>query len=128
MPSINLTPMLDVVFLLLIFFLLTSIAVTQPVLNLSLPTAVHAEKGEEGDAVQVVIRKGGSIEIDQETIALKALETTLQQKVGDHPEKKIVISADREAPFGLFVRLLDTAQGLNLKNMAILTRTDGEKP
>jgi len=123
-PSINMTPMVDMVFLLLIFFLLTSMAITQPLLNLTLPKASHAEKSSGGEGLQILIRKSGNVEVDQEPIAIDHLETRLKQKVTGNREKKIFLSADENAPFGLFVQVLDILQGLKLNKLSILTESE----
>lgn len=125
---INMMPMIDMVFLLLIFFLLTSIVVTQPVLDLSLPRASHSEAMEGEKSIQLVIRKGGQIEIDHETVRLEALEGILKAKIPGVTKRKLLITADREAPFGIFVQVLDRVQGLGLKDLGILTEPPEERP
>ncbi|MFQ5596674.1 MAG: ExbD/TolR family protein [Nitrospiria bacterium] len=121
-PSINMTPMVDVVFLLLIFFLLTSMAISSPVLDLHLPKAAHAENDAERAGLQIVIRKGGQVEIDRETVGLVHLERTLETKLAARPETRVLLSAAEKAPFGVFVRVIDTLQGLNHKHLAIVTQ------
>ncbi len=123
-PSIDMTPMVDMVFLLLIFFLLTSMAITQPVLNLTLPKASHSEKSGGGEGIRLVIRKWGTVEVDQEPIAINGLDARLKQKVADNNEKKIFLSADENAPFGLFVQVLDILHDLKLNKLSILTQSE----
>lgn len=120
---INMMPMIDVVFLLLIFFLLTSVVVTQPVLDLSLPRATHSEPMKKGQVIQILIRREGQIEIDKKIIRLDALERFFKTKIqsGEHP--KLLMTADQKAPFGIVVQILDLLQGLGLRDIAISTRT-----
>ena len=120
---IDMTPMVDMVFLLLIFFLLTSMALTQPVLDLNLPRATQSESMAENEGLQIVIRKDGQIEIDHEAVPAREIERVLEKKLAAMPGKKVVLSADEKAPFGLFVQVLDSLQGLNHNNLAILTPT-----
>jgi len=124
--SMNMTPMVDMVFLLLIFFLLTSMALSPPILNLDLPSAAHADTESEGEHIEIVIRKGGEIEIDQETVPGNQWEGVLKKRLATTPETKVLLSADKAAPFGLFVEVLDTLHGLNHPHLAILTQK--EKP
>lgn len=125
-PEMNLTPMMDVVFLILIFFLLTSIVSTQPVLNLDLPHASHS-KDENKVQIQLVIRKEGQIEIDGEEVKLTELETVLRQKMIQTEENKLLVAADKEAPFGRFVSVLDLVKKLNFSQLDILTQTAAVK-
>ncbi len=120
-PSINLMPMLDVVFLILIFFLLTSIVTTQPVLNLDLPKSVHASLPNKGKHIQIVIQKSGEIKVNQDRVTLDQLEFALSQSLGGDIKKQLVISADKDASFGHFVGVLDIVKNLNISNLEILT-------
>lgn len=127
-PSIDMTPMIDMVFQLLIFFLLTSIFAAQPVLDLTLPSAEDAkEKGQE-ESVHLFIRKEGKIFIDEEEIPLEGLGAALQAKIGADRKRPVLLSADREAPFQRFVDVLDVVRRHDLSNLAILTRPKEESP
>lgn len=114
-------PMLDVVFLILIFFLLTSIVATKPVLNLDLPRAEHAEMSGRKTQHHLVIQKNGQMTLDEQSVSPAELEGRLNQMRAVSPEKKLLVSADKAAPFGVFVQVLDLAQKLNLANLEILT-------
>ncbi len=120
-PSINLTPMLDAVFLILIFFLLTSIIAAKPVIKLDLPQSESSQALPIKNQVQVVIQKDGTIEIDERPVSLNELEGMLQQKMGGNTEEKLLISADKAAPFGQFIKVLDVVKRLNIDNLEILT-------
>ncbi|MFQ5949554.1 MAG: ExbD/TolR family protein [Nitrospiria bacterium] len=122
-PIINMTPMIDMVFLLLIFFLLTSIFVSRPVLDLTIPEAANSTTQEKGKEIRLFIRRGGEIEIDREEIALENLATVLRTKVERDQKKTLFLSADQDIPFRLFVRVLDVAQGLDLSDLAIVTQS-----
>lgn len=120
-PSIDMTPMIDMVFQLLIFFLLTSIFASRPVLDLVLPEAEHAKTGGEREAVHLFIDREGRLFVDQETVPKEALRAVLEKKLEGAPEKTILLSADQSAPFRLFVHVLDVTQGLGLHDLAIVT-------
>ncbi len=127
-PSINMTPMVDMVFLLLIFFLLTSMAMRPPVLDLSLPQADHAEKNLGREDLQIVIHKAGQIEINRKPVRRSQLQAELKAQLAAQPEKKVVLSADAQAPFGVFVSVIDTLHALNHHNLAIASQSLKEAP
>lgn len=121
-PSIDMTPMIDMVFQLLIFFLLTSIFAAQPVLDLTLPAAEHARDKEENKKFHLYLNKGGKIFIDQEEVSVEDLSKALKEKMEAAGEKALLLSADEEVPFRSIVRVLDVVKGLEILNLAIVTR------
>lgn len=121
-PPIDMTPMIDMVFQLLIFFLLTSIFAAQPILDLALPPAKHAQAQEEKKEVHLVLKKEGKVFIGEEEIAMGLLPQVLKEKMGAGDKKTLFLSADQEVPFRFFVRVLDMAKGLGLSDLAILTQ------
>ena len=82
-PFIDMTPMIDMVFQLLIFFLLTSIFAAQPALDLTLPSAEHAKEEAREESVHLFIQKEGTIFIDEEEISLEGLGAALQALMPD---------------------------------------------
>ncbi|NKE73545.1 ExbD/TolR family protein [Candidatus Manganitrophus noduliformans] len=127
-PFIDMTPMIDMVFQLLIFFLLTSIFAAQPALDLTLPSAEHAKEEAREESVHLFIQKEGTIFIDEEEISLEGLGAALQAKVEADRKRPILLSADREAPFQRFVDVLDVVRHHNHSNLTVLTRPKGESP
>lgn len=126
--SIDMTPMIDMVFQLLIFFLLTSIFASQTALDLILPSAEQAKASDPKKKIDVLIRKEGTILIDLQEVSLERLQAALQEKSADDPKIPVVLSADREAPFQRFVDVLDAVRALGLSNLAIVTRSEKPPP
>ncbi len=127
-PGINLTPMLDVVFLILIFFLLTSVISVKPVLDLNLPQAGSARSVPDKQELQIVIYKNGNLELEGETVSLSNLEKRLRENTTQAPGKSLRVSADEAAPFGKFIKVLDIVQKLKLDHLEIVTHPPEEKP
>lgn len=125
--TINMTPMIDVVFQLLIFFLLTSILVAQPVLELVLPEAEHTKGKEERNEIHLFIQKGGKVFLGEEEVSMEDLSEALRNKMGNAVKKGFILSVDQDVPFRIFVRVMDIAKGLGISDMAIVTRRPKEK-
>lgn len=124
-PGIDMTPMLDMVFQLLIFFMLTSIIAARPVLDLVLPRSEQAKPKEKNEEIHLFLKKEGEIFIDEVAVTREALPDVLKEKVGSGEKKTLFLSADREAHFHHFVHLLDVAKGLGVPDLAIVTRNEG---
>lgn len=119
--GINLTPLIDLVFLLLVFFMLTSHFVRDEMIPLALPTA---DTGQPltGDTLQVVLDNQGRIVIDRETIAPALLEGRLRQELQRRSNKRLQLRGDKTAALGLTVAVLDAARKAEAAGVDIVTR------
>ncbi len=117
--SLNVAPLVDIVFLLLIFFLLTS-AFIHPGLELTLPEARPAEAQEAEENV-VQITKEGEIYLNAEPVSEEQLRERLQESLAADPDKVIVIKADEKLEFGLFVSVMDISREAGARNLTIST-------
>lgn len=118
-PGIDLTPMLDVVFLLLIFFLLTS-AFSRPMLPLNLPEAKSAEMSNE-PPVAISIKIDGSIYVNNQSVAANELYDVLSKMYHGSHRKDLNLMSDKGVPFGKVVEVLDIAKQSGAENIAVVT-------
>jgi biopolymer transport protein ExbD len=103
---INLTPLVDVVFLLLLFFMLTSHFVVAPAIKIALPDSKTSEPEVKKEVV-ITIAKDGSLFLDKEPIRLTGLQYSLQMKLQKMKKPAVRIKADRDARLGLVVNVVD---------------------
>lgn len=103
---INLTPLVDVVFLLLLFFMLTSHFVKVPAIKIALPDSKTAEP-EVRDEVIITITGDGTLFLDQDRVLLTGLQYNLQEKLKKLKKPSVRLKADREARLGLVVKVVD---------------------
>ncbi len=116
----NMAPMADVVFLLLIFFMLTSAFVLEPGINVELPRAVTAEEqAREKHVLTMTIE--GDILLDDKPVSFENLEQILRETYAPQPDKLLIIRADREVFHSKVVRALDIARQTGIINLAIAT-------
>lgn len=104
--SINLTPLVDVVFLLLLFFMLTSHFVRAPAIKIALPDAKTAE-AEVREEVIITIAADGTLFLDQDRVLLTSLQHNLHEKLNKLKKPAVRLKADREAKLGLVVKVVD---------------------
>ncbi len=121
--DVNLTPMIDIIFNLLIFFLIIAV-ISQKGLNLTLPKTSTAEK-RPPKSLEITVTDDRRILFDGEQVPEAQLEQRLRlemDRVETDRAESIVLKADVDAPFGMFVTVMDTARHVGLKNLVIATK------
>ncbi|MDH5305850.1 MAG: biopolymer transporter ExbD [Myxococcales bacterium] len=116
--EINLTPMLDVVFIMLIFFIVTASFVKESGIDVNRPDAATAEKKERGN-ILVAISGNNQIWIDKRQVDPRALRANIERLHAENPQGAVVIQADRESKNGLLVKVMDAARLAGVFNVSI---------
>lgn len=108
--SLDMAPLIDVVFQLLIFFMLSSSFLSvAPAIHLDLPKAVSGDPIEEHRVV-VSVDKEGKVFINGETTSLDLLEARLERVLAGESKRQVFIRGDKEMPYKYFVEIMDTAR------------------
>ncbi len=112
-PNFNMSSMTDIVFLLLIFFMLTSTLVTDSAIDVLLPKA--GGKTENKTSVSVTITNKSLFYIDKTRVSGTNLESEILTKVGTDKKRIIVIRGDKDVPYKNVVKVIDIANRNKLK-------------
>ena len=112
-PNFNMSSMTDIVFLLLIFFMLTSTLVTVSAIDVLLPKA--GGKTENNNSVAVSITEKSEFYIDKTFVSDKDLELEILKKVGAKKKKTVVIRGDQNVPYKSVMKVIDIANKNKLK-------------
>lgn len=107
-PHLDIAPLVDMVFLLLIFFLLSSDFI-EPMIKMELPKAFFEEKLEKVDLV-VTASSNNKIYINRDEVTLKDLKVKLEEKMVSLGKYDVVFNGDRSIGYELFVEILDIAK------------------
>ncbi len=124
-PDVNLTPMIDVVFLLLLFFMVSTSFIRESSLKVNLPEATGEAMVEQDKPVDIVIQADGRFLVNEESLPVVSrdiLTAVLQRVVGDREDPHIIISADANAEYQHIVTAMDTAQQLGYTRLTLATR------
>ena len=116
--EINLTPMLDVVFIMLIFFIVTASFVKEAGINVSRPPAATAERKERGN-ILVAITENDQIWIDRRQVDARALRANIERLHAENPQGSVVIQADQNSKNGLLVQVMDAARLAGVANVSL---------
>jgi len=116
----NIAPLVDVVFLLLLFFMLTSHLMQEPAIKIKLPESKTAEA--QRDAIKTIyISKDGGIYFMDKRVDLNNLQMAIKEGVKDIQIDFIRIKADRESDVGILVSVIDEVRLSGIKNYSIAT-------
>ncbi|MGA1842961.1 MAG: ExbD/TolR family protein [bacterium] len=126
LPEINIVSLIDVVLLMLIFFMLTTSFVSTPGLQVKLPKA-SSDVVKAHDRIEVHITKEGHIYLNNTMMRLPELKSTLEAKAKESAEQVLIIHADEMARHGLVVKVMDYAKRAGIENMAIATQPELEQ-
>ncbi len=116
--EVNLTPMLDVVFIMLIFFIVTASFVKEAGIEVNRPNAVTAERKEKGN-ILVAISADNQIWVNRRQVDPRALRANIERMHAENPHGAVVIQADEESKNGLLVQVMDAARLAGVKNVSI---------
>jgi biopolymer transport protein ExbD len=116
--EVNLTPMLDVVFIMLIFFIVTASFVKEAGIDVNRPDAATAERKEKGN-ILVAISADDQIWIDRRLVDPRALRANIERMHAENPNGAVVIQADKKSTNGLLVQVMDASRQAGVKNVSI---------
>lgn len=116
--EINITPMLDVVFIMLIFFIVTTSFVKETGVDVNRPSADTATKKDRGN-ILIAIRANGEVWMNRRLIDVRAVRANVERALAESPEGTIVIVADKESRTGLLVEVYDQAKLAGARSISI---------
>ncbi len=117
----NLTPLIDIVFLLLVFFMLTSHFVKDEVINIDLPEAESSDPLDEPKQIEVIINEEGELSIDSEIVTEEALVIILVEKLKNQDEKVVRIRGDKQVDLEIAISAFDAARKAGAVGVDIVT-------
>lgn len=115
---IDIAPMMDMVFILLIFFIVTSTFTRETGVDVSKPKASSARELAR-ESILIGITRQGTVHINETQVNLGTLRTILRQMVAEAPERPVILVADRDAPSGRIVDVLDECNIAKVRKVSI---------
>lgn len=128
-PDLNLTPLIDVVFLLLIFFMVSTTFEKESEISIELPDASGKVTKKEAFTIEVSIDAQGRYFVNQRRVkdtSIVTLKQAVAQVRGDQKDPRYVISADRNTPHQAVVKAMDAARQLGLYRLTFATKQSNE--
>lgn len=116
----GMTAMIDIIFLLLLFFVLSSSFIVQPGIKINLPRTISTEQPIRKDLILIVARDR-RIFLNNKQVSLEALWGRLIEELKFQRQGTLVLRADRDVPHGFVVRIMDVAKQAGASRIAIAT-------
>jgi len=117
---IDLAPMTDMVFQVLLFFIISSSFVVEPGIKINLPKSQTSEL-QVHQKMMITVNESQQIFIDKKPVDLKNLEQKIKLLLPYYKEKIVIIRADKSVPHGLIVEIMDKAKVSGVEKLAIAT-------
>jgi len=124
-PVINIASLVDVLFLLLIFFMVTSAFVEQPNIKLELPSTRYSEVSKMENMV-LTIARDGKLFLQDRPVDKKTLEKELRRVILDTGDEVLVLKADKFVPYGVVIDIMDAVKGAGFKKIIAPTIMEEE--
>ena len=121
--EINLTPMLDVVFIMLIFFIVTASFIKEAGIEVNRPDATTSRPLEKVN-ILVAISSTGEIWIDHRRVDIRSLRPLIERMHAENPKGAVVIQADKQATTEMLISVMDAARQANVYNVSIASQGD----
>jgi biopolymer transport protein ExbD len=123
--EINITPMLDVVFIMLIFFIVTASFVKEAGIDVNKPEGQTAQAKEQAN-ILIAIDAEGNIWIDRRQVDPRSVRANIERLHAENPQGTVVIQADRDSRTGALVQVMDAARQAGVYDVAIAAETGGQ--
>jgi len=125
-PHINITSLIDVMFILLIFLMITTTFREHLGIRITLPQVGNAEK-QELTTHEITITETGELYFGQQRVNEQGLRDSLVKLFHEDPKATLVLRADQKADFGTVIRAIDIARQIGGERLIIPTRTDAAR-
>ncbi len=116
--AIDITPMLDVVFIMLIFFIVTATFVKEAGIDVNRPDATTATKQDKAN-ILIAIGPNNDIWIDKRQIDIRSVRPNIERLHAENPQGSVVIQADKESKTDTLIQVMDAARQAGVYNISI---------
>jgi biopolymer transport protein ExbD len=121
--NINMGPLVDMVFLLLIFFVVTTSFVKETGIDVQRSTAATAERKERGN-IMIGVSADGLIYMEDKRIDVRSVRALVERALAEDPESGVVIVADKDSNTGIVVQAMDQCRLAGAANVSLAARQD----
>ena len=121
--AIDMTPMLDIVFIMLIFFIVTTSFVKEAGIDVNKPEASQAEKKPSAN-IFIAIRANGEVWMDKRMVDVERVGANIERLLAEQPTDIVVIQADKEAKHGVVVEVMDQIKEAGIDKISIAAEDD----
>lgn len=119
----DMTPMLDIVFIMLIFFIVTTSFTKESGIDINRPTATTAVRSEHGN-ILIAISENNEIWIDKRNIDVRSVRANVERLHAENPQGAVIIQADKNSRNGILVQVIDQTRLAGISNVSIAAKSE----
>ena len=128
-PVVDVTPLIDIIFQLVLFFMVSTTFVTAPGIEVDLPRSSADTVLREQDDLSIWIASDGAVYVDDNPVDFAGLKSAMDSAAQKNPNTLVMLKADREVDHGRVVAVMDAARNRGLTQLAIATEVrSSDKP
>lgn len=116
--TIDMTPMLDIVFIMLIFFIVTTSFVKEAGIDVQKPKAANASKKPSAN-IFIAVRENGEIWMDKRVVDVERVSANIEKLLAEQPTDIVIIQADKKAEHGVVVKVMDAIKDAGIDKISI---------
>ncbi len=118
--EVNMTPMLDIVFILLIFFIVTAVFIQERALNLTPPPPSNTENTEPQPTIIIRVDEDNLVFVNNRLVDIGTVRSNIERLRAETPESAVLVQAHPNARSGLVVQIVDQARTANVQNVGFV--------
>lgn len=116
--EVDMTPMLDIVFIMLIFFIVTTSFVKESGFDVNKPQAAQASKKPSAN-IFIAIDKNGRIHMEKRVVDIKRVRANVERMLAESPEAAVMIQGDIDAKHGIIVKVMDQVKAAGIDKLMV---------
>ena len=120
--EINVAPLIDIVFLLLIFFMLASEFTDFKTIDMVSPSQINKEINKSDLPIIIELSENGIININSKEVKFNELPEIINKKLNNKKDNKVVVSTPTETKVNVLIKVVDTIRKLGIENIALITK------
>jgi biopolymer transport protein ExbD len=118
--AIDMTPMLDIVFIMLIFFIVTTVFVKEAGIEVNKPGASQSVMPKNAN-IFIAVTENGDVWIDKRQVDIDTVRANLERLMAEQPSDVIIIQADKDADYGVVIDVMDQIKSAGIDRISIAT-------
>jgi biopolymer transport protein ExbD len=122
--EIDLTPMLDVTFIMLIFFIVTTSFAKELGIDVNRPTASNTQVAQRSQVIGIALKSNGEITVDGRPVDIRAVRANVERARAEKPDASVIIATSKDAQTGVLVQVVDQAREGGATNISIASTAD----
>jgi len=121
--AIDMTPMLDVVFIMLIFFIVTTSFIKEAGISVQRPKASNAQPLKPQKTIFIAINERGEIWMDKRQVDVERVSANIERMIAEQPSDSVILQADKDTGHGIVVKVMDQIKAAGIEKINISTES-----